>query len=64
MTAISAARYPYLAGAGGALARADRRSHDRRQHPGSLVHNAYRIELNGESMRKKKGRKPEDGGEQ
>ena len=26
-----------------------------------LVHNAYRIELNGESMRKKRGRKPEEG---
>jgi DNA replication protein DnaC len=26
-----------------------------------LVHNAYRLELNGESMRKKRGRKPEDG---
>jgi DNA replication protein DnaC len=25
-----------------------------------LVHNAYRIELNGESMRKKRGRKPEE----
>lgn len=25
-----------------------------------IVHNAYRIELNGESMRKKQGRKPED----
>jgi DNA replication protein DnaC len=25
-----------------------------------LVHNAYRIELAGESMRKKRGRKPED----
>jgi DNA replication protein DnaC len=25
-----------------------------------LVHNAYRIELNGESMRKKRGRKPGD----
>jgi len=25
-----------------------------------LVHNAYRIELNGESMRKKRGRKPDD----
>ena len=24
-----------------------------------LVHNAYRIELNGESIRKKRGRKPE-----
>ena len=24
-----------------------------------LVHNAYRIELNGESMRKKRGRKPD-----
>jgi DNA replication protein DnaC len=23
-----------------------------------LVHNAYRVELNGESMRKKRGRKP------
>ena len=29
-----------------------------------IVHNAYRVELNGESMRKKKGRKPEDGGEE
>jgi len=29
-----------------------------------IVHNAYRVELNGESMRKKKGRKPEEGGEQ
>lgn len=28
-----------------------------------IVHDAYRIELNGESLRKKKGRKPEDGGE-
>lgn len=28
-----------------------------------IVHNAHRIELNGESMRKKKGRKPEDGAE-
>lgn len=28
-----------------------------------IVHNAHRIELNGESMRKKKSRKPEDGGE-
>lgn len=28
-----------------------------------IVHNAYRVELNGESMRKKKGRKPEEGGE-
>lgn len=25
-----------------------------------IVHNAYRVELNGESMRKKKGNKPED----
>jgi DNA replication protein DnaC len=25
-----------------------------------IVHNAYRIELNGESMRKKRGRKPEE----
>ena len=25
-----------------------------------LVHNAYRIELAGESMRKKRGRKPDD----
>lgn len=25
-----------------------------------MVHNAYRIELNGESMRKKRGRKPEE----
>ena len=25
-----------------------------------LVHNAYRIELNGESMRKKRNRKPEE----
>ncbi|HKS77048.1 MAG TPA: IS21-like element helper ATPase IstB [Terriglobales bacterium] len=25
-----------------------------------LVHNAYRVELNGESMRKKRGRKPEE----
>jgi DNA replication protein DnaC len=25
-----------------------------------LLHNAYRLELNGESMRKKLGRKPED----
>ena len=25
-----------------------------------LVHNAYRVELAGESMRKKRGRKPED----
>ena len=25
---------------------------------GRLVHNAYRIELNGESIRKKRGRKP------
>jgi hypothetical protein len=24
-----------------------------------LVHNAYRIELNGESMRKQRGRKPD-----
>jgi DNA replication protein DnaC len=29
-----------------------------------IVHNAYRVELNGESMRKKKGRKPEEGPEQ
>jgi DNA replication protein DnaC len=28
-----------------------------------IVHDAYRIELNGESLRKKKGRKPEEGGE-
>jgi DNA replication protein DnaC len=28
-----------------------------------IVHNAHRIELDGESMRKKKGRKPEDGAE-
>lgn len=28
-----------------------------------IVHNAYRIELNGESMRKRKGRKAEDGDE-
>lgn len=28
-----------------------------------IVHNAYRVELNGESMRKKKGRKPEEGAE-
>ena len=27
-----------------------------------VVHNAYRIELNGESMRKKRGRKPEEEG--
>src|SRR5205085_7026475 len=26
-----------------------------------LVHNAYRIELSGESMRKKRGRKPDEG---
>ena len=26
-----------------------------------LVHNAYRIELNGESMRKKRGRKSDEG---
>jgi DNA replication protein DnaC len=26
-----------------------------------LVHNSYRLELNGESMRKKRNRKPEDG---
>jgi len=25
-----------------------------------IVHNAYRLELNGESMRKKRGRKPEE----
>ncbi len=25
-----------------------------------LVHNAFRIELTGESMRKKRGRKPEE----
>jgi DNA replication protein DnaC len=25
-----------------------------------LIHNAYRLELNGESMRKKRGRKPGD----
>jgi DNA replication protein DnaC len=25
-----------------------------------VVHNAYRLELNGESMRKKRGRKPEE----
>ena len=25
-----------------------------------IVHNAYRVELNGESMRKKKGHKPEE----
>jgi DNA replication protein DnaC len=29
-----------------------------------IVHNSYRVELNGESMRKKKGRKPEDGGQE
>ena len=29
-----------------------------------IVHNAYRVELSGESMRKKKSRKPEDGGEE
>ena len=29
-----------------------------------IVHNAYRVELNGESMRKKRGRKPEEGAEQ
>jgi DNA replication protein DnaC len=28
-----------------------------------IVHDAYRIELDGESLRKKKGRKPEEGGE-
>jgi len=28
-----------------------------------IVHDAYRIELKGESLRKKKGRKPEEGGE-
>jgi DNA replication protein DnaC len=28
-----------------------------------IVHDAYRIELNGESLRKKKGRRPEEGGE-
>ena len=28
-----------------------------------IVHNAYRVELNGESMRKKKGRKPEEDAE-
>ena len=28
-----------------------------------IVHDAYRIELNGESLRKKKVRKPEEGGE-
>lgn len=28
-----------------------------------IVHDAYRIELNGESLRKKKGRKSEEGGE-
>jgi DNA replication protein DnaC len=28
-----------------------------------LVHNAYRIELNGESIRKKRGRKPADEGQ-
>ncbi len=28
-----------------------------------IVHDAYRIELNGESLRKKKGRKCEEGGE-
>ncbi len=28
-----------------------------------IIHDAYRIELNGESLRKKKGRKPEEGGE-
>jgi DNA replication protein DnaC len=26
-----------------------------------IVHNGYRLELNGESMRKRKGRRPEDG---
>jgi DNA replication protein DnaC len=25
-----------------------------------IVHNAYRVELNGDSMRKKKGHKPEE----
>jgi DNA replication protein DnaC len=29
-----------------------------------IVHNAHRVELNGESMRKKKGRKPEEDGQQ
>ena len=29
-----------------------------------IVHNAYRVELNGESMRKKKGHKPEEDNEQ
>ena len=29
-----------------------------------IVHNAHRVELSGESMRKKKSRKPEDGGEE
>jgi len=28
-----------------------------------IIHDAYRIELNGGSLRKKKGRKPEEGGE-
>jgi DNA replication protein DnaC len=28
-----------------------------------LVHNAYRIELNGESMRKKRGRRPDEDGQ-
>ena len=28
-----------------------------------IVHDSYRIELNGESLRKKKGRQPECGGE-
>jgi DNA replication protein DnaC len=37
------------------VARTDRRSHAGRRHPRRLMHHAHRMEMRGDSMRKKSG---------